>query len=159
MYNIKSVNNPRNKKGDKNRKKGDENKSENKNDNNTGTAGAHVGETTTPQDSSASSNGSSIGTHVSEVAKPSSWLTWSIQDILATHAINDPIWDFTNAYNFSTDTINSAEALAGSHIAKQVPEYILCRPKPMEVCTIYMYVQPDSNKDEGLYQFMDKHNK
>ena len=58
------------KKGDKNKKKGDEPKSEDKDNNNTGTAGAHVGETRMPQDSNAPSNGSSIGAHVSEVAKP-----------------------------------------------------------------------------------------
>ena len=48
MYTIKSVNNPRDKKGDKNGKKDDETKSENKDNNITGTTGAHVGETTTP---------------------------------------------------------------------------------------------------------------
>ena len=50
MYNIKSVNNPRDKKGDKYGKKSDEPKSEDKDTKNTGTAGAHVGETITPQD-------------------------------------------------------------------------------------------------------------
>ena len=43
MYNIKNVNDPRDKKGDKNGKKGDEPKSEDKDNNNTGTTGAHVG--------------------------------------------------------------------------------------------------------------------
>ena len=75
MYNIKSVNNPCNKKGDKNRKKGDEPKSEDKDNNNTGTAGAHVRETTTPTDSNAPSDGSSIGAYVSEVAEPNAWPT------------------------------------------------------------------------------------
>ena len=70
QYNIKTVNSPCNKKGDKNRKKGDETKSEDKDNSNTGTVGAHVGETTTPQDSSTPSNGSSIGAHVSDVTKP-----------------------------------------------------------------------------------------
>ena len=40
MYTIKSVNNPRNKKGDKKGKQGNEPKSEDKDDNITGTAGA-----------------------------------------------------------------------------------------------------------------------
>ena len=56
MYNIKNINNPRDKKGDKNGKKGDESKSEDKDNNKIGTAGAHVGGITTPQDSSAPSN-------------------------------------------------------------------------------------------------------
>ena len=64
MYNIKNVNNPCDKKGDKNRKKDDEPKSEDKDNNNTGTTGAHAGETTMPQDSGAPSNGSSIGAHI-----------------------------------------------------------------------------------------------
>ena len=42
QYNIKTVNNPRDKKGDKNGKKGDETKSEDKNNSNTGTTGAYV---------------------------------------------------------------------------------------------------------------------
>ena len=56
MYNIMSVNNSRDKKGDKNGQKGDETKSEDKDNSNTGTADAHVGETTMPQDSSTPSN-------------------------------------------------------------------------------------------------------
>ena len=50
QYNIKTVNNPCNKKGDKNGKEGNEAKSKDKDNSNTVTAGAHVGETTTPQD-------------------------------------------------------------------------------------------------------------
>ena len=67
MYNIKSINNPHDKRGDENRKKGDEPKSEGKDNNNTGTAGAHVGETTMPQVANAPRDRSSIGAHVSEV--------------------------------------------------------------------------------------------
>ena len=70
IYNIKNVNNTHDKMGDKNGKKGDEPKSEDKDNNNTCTTGGHVGITTTPQDSSAPSNGSSIGAHASEVAEP-----------------------------------------------------------------------------------------
>ena len=50
MYNINNLNIPCNKKRDKNRKKGNvcnEPKSEDKDNNNTSTAGAHVGEITT----------------------------------------------------------------------------------------------------------------
>ena len=57
------------KKGDNNGKKGDDLKSEDKDNNATGTVGAHVGDVTTPEDSTALSDESSIGVHVSEVAK------------------------------------------------------------------------------------------
>ena len=73
QYNIKTVNNPRNKKGDKNGKKGDETKSEGNDYSNTGTAGAYVGENTTPQDSSTPSNGSSIDAHVYDITEPIVW--------------------------------------------------------------------------------------
>ena len=48
QYNIKTVNNPCDKKRDKNGKLGDETKSEDKDNSNIGTVGAHVGKTTTP---------------------------------------------------------------------------------------------------------------
>ena len=60
-------------KGDKNGKKGDEPEPEVKVNNIIGTAGAHPGETTTPKDSNAPNNGSSIGAHVSEVDEPDTW--------------------------------------------------------------------------------------
>ena len=40
---------------------------------------------------------------------------------------------------------------------ERVPEYILRRPKSMEVHTIDTYVPPDRNEDDGLYQFMDNY--
>ena len=113
-------------------------------------------EITTPQDSNAPSNGS-IGTHVSEVSKPNTRPTQSDQEILATHAINDLIWDHTNACDVSIDTVNSAEALASSHIVERVPDYIFRRSESMEVRIIGTYVPPDSNQDEGLYQLMGKY--
>ena len=91
QYNIKTVNNLCDKKWDKNRKKGDEIKSEDKHNSNTGTAGAHVGEPTMPQNSSTPSNVSSIGAHVSDVTKPVVWLAQSVQDILAAHPVGDSI--------------------------------------------------------------------
>ena len=66
QYTTKTSNNQRDKKGDKNSKKGVDSKSEDKDSGNMGTAGAHVGDVTTPQDSTAPSDGSSIGAHVSE---------------------------------------------------------------------------------------------
>ena len=50
QYNNKVPINPRNKRGDRNSKKGDDPKSEDSNTTISGTAGAHVGEVTTPQD-------------------------------------------------------------------------------------------------------------
>ena len=105
-----------NKKGDKNIKKGDEPKSEDKDNIITGTVGAHVGGTSKPKDSNAPSNGSSTGAHISKVKHPGARPTQSVQEILATHAIDDTIWDHTDACDVSIDTVNSAEALAGSHI-------------------------------------------
>ena len=57
------------KKGDKNKKKGDDFKSEDKDNNTTGTAGAYVGDVTTTDDSITPSSWSSMGTHISEVTK------------------------------------------------------------------------------------------
>ena len=63
MYNIKNVNNPRNKKGNKNWKKGDEPKSEDKDNNNTSTTG-WGNYNVSRFNCSYSSKGSSIGAHV-----------------------------------------------------------------------------------------------
>ena len=70
QYNNKVHNNPRDKRVDRNSKKGDDTKSEDSDTTTTGTAGAHVGEVTTPQDSTAPSKGASIGAHVSEITQP-----------------------------------------------------------------------------------------
>ena len=70
QYNNKVPNNPRDKRGDRNSKKGDHAKSEDSNTTTTGTAGAHVGEFTKPQDSTAPSKEASIGAQVSEIAQP-----------------------------------------------------------------------------------------
>ena len=107
-------------KGDKKGKKVDEFISEDKDNNNTDTADAHVGEITTPQDLSAPSNGSSIGAHVSDITKADIWPARSVQDILATHVINDCIKDPTDTCVVSIDTVNSTEALAGSPIVEQL---------------------------------------
>ena len=110
IYNFKNVTTPCDTKGNKNGKKCDEPKSEDKDNNNTDTVGAHVGESVTPQDSRAPSDRSSICTHVFKVEEPNVWPTQSVQDMLATHAINDPIRDCTDACDVSIDTVNSAEA-------------------------------------------------
>ena len=68
QYNNKSTNNPRDKKGGRNPKKSEDGKPEDSNTTTSGTAGAHI-EGTTPQDSTAPSEGASIGAHVSETSK------------------------------------------------------------------------------------------
>ena len=102
--------------GDRNRKKGDDPTSEYKDNNTTGTAGAHVGDTTTPEGSNASKGGTSIGAYVSEVTGQLSWRTLSIEDILGAHPIGDDIWEGTNPSDVSIDTTNSKEVMVGSHI-------------------------------------------
>ena len=79
-----------------------------------------------PKDSNVPNNGSSIGAHVSEVDKPDARLTQSVQKILATHTIDDPIQNHTDACDVSIDTVNSAEALAGTHITVGL-RYTFCR--------------------------------
>ena len=74
------------------------------------------GETATLKDSNAPSDGSSIGAHVSEVEENDACPTRSVKKLLATHAVDDLIWDHTGACDVSLDTKNSAEALAGIHI-------------------------------------------
>ena len=83
----------------------------------------------------------------------------SVQDILATHAIDNLIWDLTDECEVSIDTVNRTEALAASHIVEQLSEYILCRPDPIELLTTDAYVPPDSNEDDRMYQCMDNYNK
>ena len=58
------------KKGDK--RKGDVSKSEDKDSNTGGTAGAHVEDTTTTEESTPPSGGASIGDHVSDTNQESS---------------------------------------------------------------------------------------
>ena len=113
------INNNRGKKGDKN-KKDDNAKSEDKGDDNAGTAGAHVGEAASDKDEKgAPSDSSSIGAHVSDVTKTILPQTQRVQDILAAHPIDNPIWDHTDPGDILIDTVNSAEDLAGAHVANQ----------------------------------------
>ena len=98
---------------------GDEAKPEDKGNNNTGTVGAQVGETTAAQDNAgATSNRSIIGAHVSNVAKANVPSTRSIHELLGAHSVDDPIWDCVNLCDILIDTMNSAKAMVGSHIAK-----------------------------------------
>ena len=118
QYNNKVQNNPRNKKGDRNSKKGDNSKPEDSDTTTSGTAGAHVGEATAPQDSTASSKGASIGGHVSETLQRAFCPAQSVEELLAAHPADDAIWSRSNPSDVSINTANSAEIIAGSHITE-----------------------------------------
>ena len=72
--------------------------------------------------------------------------------------MDNPIWDHTNACDVLIDTVNSAEALAGSHIGGST--YTFRRPNPrFEDIKHVVDVASNSIEDDGLYQFMDNSNK
>ena len=75
------------KKGDK--RKGNDSKSEDKDSNTGATAGAHVEDTTTPEESTAPSGGASIGAHVSETNHQLSRPSRTVEEIVGAHPIND----------------------------------------------------------------------
>ena len=105
--------------GDKSKKDND-NKSEDKDNNTAGTTGAHVGEVTSDKDKTvAPSNSSSIGVHISDVTKTIVRPTQCVQDILAAHSIDNPIWNCTDTCDISIETSNNTEAMAGAHVANQ----------------------------------------
>ena len=121
QYTTKTSNNQRDKKGDKNSKKGDDSKSEDKDSTNTGIAGAHTGDATTPSDSTAPSEGSSVGAHIggaTENANSSFRRPQTVEELLAAHPIDDDIWAHTNPSDVSIDTLNSAGDMAGIHVAE-----------------------------------------
>ena len=107
QYNNKVTNNQRNKKGGRNSKKGEDSKPEDSNTTTSGTAGAHI-EGTTPQDSTAPSEGASIGVHVSETSQRTFRPAWSVEELLAAHPVDDAIWIHTNPSDVSIDTVKSA---------------------------------------------------
>ena len=141
-----------------NRTKDDEAKYEDNNNNNTYTAGAHVGETAASQDSSTTSDVLSIGANVSDVTKHIVQPTRYMQDISAAHPVNDPIRDHPNACDVSIDTGDRVEAITGSHIVE--PEYIFRRPFHIfEDIELFDNAPSDIIDKDGLYQFMDNYDK
>ena len=135
QYPNKPPNNRRDKQGDKNLKKGSSSKSEDKDSDNTGTAGSHMVDVTTPQDSTAPSNGSSIGAHVSETKKPIFCQARSVEELLAAHSVNDAILSHTNPSDVSIDTTNSVEIMARSHIMEE-HTFTFCRSYPHELLNV-----------------------
>ena len=103
------------KKGDRNGKKGGDPKSGDKDNNAKCIVGVHVRDVTTPKDSSGRS---SIDAHVLEATEQPSWPTYSIEDLLGTHFIDDASWGGTNPCDVSVDTRNSKKVMAGSHITE-----------------------------------------
>ena len=143
QYNNKSTNNPRNKKGGRNLKKSEDSKPEDSNTTTSGTTGAHI-EGTTPQDSTAPSEGASIGAHVSETSQRTFRPALSVEELLVAHPVDDAIWSHTNPSDVSIDTVNSAEIIAGSHI-KEDPTYAFERSYPFGLIDTPSHV---SDEDE-----------
>ena len=101
-----------------NKRKGDDKKSEEKDSNTGGTAGAHVEDTTTNENTTAPSERASLGAHVSETNQALSHQSRTVDKILGAHPVNDDFWDNTNPTDVSIDTANIEEKMAGSHITK-----------------------------------------
>ena len=115
--NNKPTNQGNSKKGDKN--KGDDPKSEDNDSNTSDTAGAHIWDTTTTEESTTPSEGASISAHVSETNVQLSCPSRTMEEILGAHPMNDnDFWGGTNPGDVSIDTTNSEEMMEGSHIAE-----------------------------------------
>ena len=85
-----------------------------------GTAGAHVEDSTTPEESTAPSREASISAHVLETNQGSFCLLRTVDEILGAHPMNsDNFRGSTNPGDVSIDTANSKEMMAGKHITKQ----------------------------------------
>ena len=79
-------NKPANQRKNKQRK-GDDPKSEDKDNITGGTAGAHVEDTTTNEDTTAPSRGASLGAHVSEISQATSPPSCTVEEVLGAHPI------------------------------------------------------------------------
>ena len=100
-------------------KKGDDLKSEDKDSNTGDTIGAHVGYTTTNEESTVPSGEASIRTHVLEKNKQLSRPSRTVEKILEAHPMNDgDFWGSTNPDDMSINTTNSKEMMTGSYITE-----------------------------------------
>ena len=131
QYPNKTIGHQLDKKGDNNGKKGNDSKPEDKDNNTIGTVGAHIGEVTTPEDSIALNNGSSISAYVLEVAKHKFRPARSVEDLLGVHPINDAIWGRIDPSDVSIDNANSTEIMVCSHIREE-QTFTFCRSDPHE---------------------------
>ena len=101
-----------------NKRKKDDPKSEDKDSNAGGTAGAHVEDTTTNENTTAPSGGAILGAHVSETNQVPSHLSRTVEEILGADPVDDNFWDNTNPTDVSIDTVDSEEKMAGSPTTK-----------------------------------------
>ena len=117
--NKNSANQRNDKKGDRSVKKGNDPKFEDKNSNTAGSTDIHVGDTTPPEESTASSRGASIGAHILEAIEQSSRSTRFVEDIFGAHFMgDDDFWGETNQSDMSIETPNSKEIMTGNHITE-----------------------------------------
>ena len=100
--NIKPSNQRKNK-----QRKVDDPKSKDKDNTTSGTASAHVENSTTSEDTTAPRGEASLGAHVSETSQATSPPPHTTEGILGEHAIDDTFWDNTNPTDVSIDTVNS----------------------------------------------------
>ena len=80
-----------------------------------------MGDATTPPDSTAPSDGSSVGAHIGDAPEDVDSLfhrPQTVDKLLAAHPIDDAIWDHTNPSDVSIDNANSAEVMTGIHITE-----------------------------------------
>ena len=117
----------------------------------------HAGEVTTSEDSTAPSDRSSIGAHVSEVAKHKFWPALSVEDLLGAHPINDAIWGRTDPSDVSIDTVNSADIMTCSHIREE-QTFIFRRSDPHELLNVVAHMprKDDLSWYDGP-DFLDNH--
>ena len=101
---MTQVINARVKMGDIKGKKGGDPNSKDKDNNATVTAGAHVGDIKTPEDSTAPSSGPNLGAYVSETTKQPSWSTQSVEDLLRAHSIDNILLNINNTTNSGANT-------------------------------------------------------
>ena len=80
------------------------------------TAGAHVWDTTTTEESTAPSGRDSIVTHILETSVQSSRLSRTMEEILGAYPMNDDnFWGGNNLGDVSIDTTNNEKMMARSH--------------------------------------------
>ena len=85
-------------------------------------------------------------------------MTQSVHELLTAHLVDDPISDHTNSCDILNDTVNSAEAMAGSRIVEI--EYIF-RNSNVGFEYIEHVVGMVSNviEEDGLNEFIEKFDK
>ena len=97
---------------------GNDPKSGGKDSNAGGTAGAHIEDTTTNEDITTPSGGTSLGAYISETNQASSRQPCTVDEMLGAHTVNNNFQDSTNPTDVSINTVNSEEKMTGSHITK-----------------------------------------